>query len=162
MITLIAAVSLNGAIGRGGVMPWHISADMRFFKRKTMGHTVIMGRRTWESIGSKPLPGRNNVILSRTMPKGLRNTLYKRFEEALGKKSADGEIFIIGGGEIYRQAISMADRLCITRILKDVEDADTFFPEIDPSQWSSFMESAVYTDAKSGLEYQFVTYLRKH
>ncbi|MCF0168543.1 MAG: dihydrofolate reductase [Bacteroidales bacterium] len=157
MITLIAAVSLNGAIGRGGVMPWHISADMRFFKRKTMGHTVIMGRRTWESIGSKPLPGRNNVIISRTMPEACSS-----LEEALGKKSADGEIFIIGGGEIYRQAISLADRLCITRILKDVEDADTFFPEIDPSQWSSFMESAVYTDAKSGLEYQFVTYLRKH
>jgi dihydrofolate reductase len=137
MISLIAAYNNNKVIGKDGKIPWHCSADLKRFKELTMGCPVIMGRKTWESIG-KPLPGRKNIVVS----KG--NGLYpKEVEVVPSFKSAIigvqetyycEEIFIIGGEEIYRQAIPMADTMYLTHI-NDDSDGDAFFPEFDPEEW---------------------------
>ena len=160
MINIIVAVSDNLAIGRAGDMPWHISADLKYFKRTTLNHTVIMGRRTWESIGCRPLKNRRNIVVSRTMEPGegfeVAGSLKKALEMASGE-----EIFIMGGGRLYAQAISVAERLYVTHVHTVVEDADTFFPEITTKEWLLADRSETETDPDSGLTYEFAVYDRK-
>jgi len=174
IINIIVAVADDWAIGRDGDMPWHISEDMKFFKAKTMGGSLVMGRRTWESIGSKPLPGRENIVVSsRLAEEGLgyevpEDTAAGRtsaiavssLEEALEVASRT-EVFVIGGGMIYRQAIDIADRLFVTHVHTLVPDADTFFPVIDPEVWQLTERSNTTKDEKSGLRFEFRTYVRR-
>lgn len=162
-VTLIAAVALNGAIGRDNALLWHLSGDMRFFRQTTTGHPVIMGRRTFESIG-RPLPNRTNIVVSRSnpdIPEGVlrAGSLEEALDMAAGS-NPDGEVFVIGGGMIYAQAMASADRLLITRVFLSPGDADTFFPPVDADEWDITSESEVYSDEKTGVQYRFETYER--
>lgn len=138
LVSLIVALDENGAIGVGNKIPWHLSSDLRRFKAITMGHAVIMGRKTWESI-SKPLPGRSNTVITRS--RGFRAPgaqVVPSLEEALelARSARESEAFVIGGGEIFALALPMADRLYLTRVHTTVPNADTFFPLIDLSGWA--------------------------
>lgn len=160
-ISLIAAIGSDNAIGKDGRMPWHLSEDLKHFKALTSGHTVVMGRHTWESLGSKPLPDRKNIVISRSMQPTegceVRSDIdfLKRFK-GRGKKE---EIFIIGGGELYRQTLSIADTIYITVTGIHIESADTFFPKIDPGIWKCTAEE-VSIDDKTGIRLMFKTYGR--
>ena len=164
-ISIIAAAAENMAIGRQGGIPWHISEDFRYFKRVTLGHSVIMGSATWRSIGSRCLPGRRNLVISRSAaPQADAASgaeFFTSLDEALASTMAEDEIFIIGGGSIYRQAVPLADKIYLTTIHTTIEDADTFFPEIDPEMWTITSCSPLLTDEKSGLQFNFLTYERK-
>ncbi|MBR5035482.1 MAG: dihydrofolate reductase [Bacteroidales bacterium] len=160
MISIIVAVSDNLAIGRAGDMPWHISADLKYFKRITLNHTVIMGRRTWESIGSRPLKNRRNIVVSSTLEPGEGFEVASSLKKALEMASGE-EVFIMGGGRLYAQAISVAERLYVTHVHTVVEDADTFFPEITTKEWLLADRSETETDPASGLTYEFTVYDRK-
>ena len=144
-IAIIAAMSTDGTIGDRGKIPWHISEDLKRFKRLTMGHPVIMGRKTYESIG-KPLPGRTNIVLSRT-----GTSLASALEQC--RQRNEDMVFIIGGAEVYRQALPMADTLLITEVHRQVA-GDTKFPDYDRNEWA---EAA----REDGPEYSFVEYVRK-
>ena len=133
MISIIVAVAQNGVIGDKNALLWHISEDMRFFKRTTSGHPVIMGRKTYESLG-RPLPNRTNVVISRTIGEIEGCTVVCSLEEAVAMFSAEEEVFVIGGAQIYALALNVADRLYLTRVGYDYE-GDTSFPEWDESKW---------------------------
>ena len=133
MISIIVAVAQNGVIGDKNSLLWHISEDLRFFKRTTSGHPVIMGRKTYESLG-RPLPNRTNVVISRTMGEIEGCTVVRSLEEAVALFPAEEEVFIIGGAQIYALALDIADRFYLTRVGHDYE-GDTSFPAWDESQW---------------------------
>lgn len=135
-IHIIVAIDRNGAIGRGGDLLFHISADLRRFKSLTMGCPIIMGRKTFESFPKGPLPGRRNIVVTRN-PEYRRDGIEtaSSLTQALELAADAPDVYIIGGGEIYRQAITLADRLDLTEIDASVPDADTFFPPIDPELW---------------------------
>ncbi|WP_421857965.1 dihydrofolate reductase [Oricola sp.] len=175
VITLVAAVSRNGVIGRDGDMPWRLSSDLKRFKALTMGAPVIMGRKTFESIG-KPLPGRLNIVVTRnydwTADGALRvGSLDAAVElatahlEAAEPDPADpeaplpDEAFVIGGGEIYAQAFGFADRLSITHVLAEI-DGDTGFPEIDPEIWEEIHAEDVPAGEKDSHPTRYVEYER--
>lgn len=126
-LSLIAAHDPNLVIGKDGTLPWHYSEDLKFFKKTTMGAPIVMGRGVFEELNEKPLPGRENVVLSRSTTYDHVKTCSS-IENALEYLRNAEEVFIIGGGEIYRQTLGMADRLVITKIHKEY-DGDTFFPE---------------------------------
>lgn len=133
-VSLIAAMASNRVIGRDNRLPWHLSADLQRFKRLTMGHTLVMGRKTFESIG-RPLPGRSTVVVTRQegyAPQGVR--VVHSVEEALAASQGDGEVFIAGGGDIFQQTLPVADRLYLT-IIEEAFPGDAYFPEYDQSQW---------------------------
>lgn len=133
MVSIIVAVGNKGVIGLKNQLLWHISADLKRFKAITTGHAIIMGRKTFESIG-KPLPNRQNIVISHNPINFLGVLHASSLEEAL-KMTQDKEVFVIGGGEIYRQALPLANRIYLTRVWQDY-NADTFFPEIGMEQWS--------------------------
>lgn len=145
MINLIVATDLNNAIGKNGKMPWgFVKADLLYFKKVTMGHPVIMGRKTWESLPEsvKPLPGRTNIVVSRNTPCGIRDGVYFviSIEDAIRiALTMDSDPFIIGGGQIYEQSMPYVERIFITRIDEDFEYSDTFFPEIDEQKWETIV-----------------------
>lgn len=133
-VSIIVAIAENGVIGGGNKLLWHIPDDLRHFKRVTSGHSVIMGRKTFESIG-KPLPNRRNIVISRNPNyNSVGIEVARSLEEALAMTKDEPEVFIIGGGEIYRQTLPMASKLYITRVHEKYE-GDTYFPEPDPSEW---------------------------
>ncbi|WP_067709086.1 MULTISPECIES: type 3 dihydrofolate reductase [unclassified Erwinia] len=135
MISLIAAMAADRVIGMENAMPWHIPADLAWFKRNTLGKPVIMGRRTWESIG-RPLPGRLNIVISRQPGDAEGATWVTSIEEALKAAGDAEEVMVIGGGKIYEQLLARADRLYLTHIDAEVE-GDTTFPDYEPDQWQS-------------------------
>lgn len=157
-ISIIVAVTRNNAIGVKGDLLYHISADLKRFKAITMGHPIIMGRKTFESFPNGPLPGRRNIVIT-------RQEEYKRngievvgsLEEALKAVEGADEAMVIGGGEIYRAAMKYASCLYLTEIDVVRDDADTFFPAINRNEWEVVEESAVETDPRSGVPYRFVT-----
>ncbi len=154
MISIIVAIARNGAIGAGNQLIWHIGEDLRRFKRITTGHPVVMGRKTYESIG-RPLPGRENIVVSRQCGLCLEGvTVVDSLEQALASyaDADDREVFVIGGGELYAQALPLADRLYVTWV-DQTPEADTFFPIIDPAQWR-----IVWSETHSG--YTFTDYVR--
>lgn len=159
MIALIAALARNRAIGLAGRMPWHLPDDLKRFKQLTLGHAIIMGRKTFESIG-RPLPGRTNLIVSRqltTPPAGCE--MHSSLEQALASPAASGEVFVIGGGEIYALTLPMAQRMYLTHINAEFP-GDTFFPPFEASQWR---ETARITHRHAGVppfDYAFVNYER--
>lgn len=160
MLNIIVAVSENLAIGRAGDIPWHIGDDLRYFKRITSGNTLIMGRRTWESIGCRPLKNRRNIVVSRTLAVQEGMEVATSLEAALQMAAADAEVFIMGGGQLYREAMPLAERLYVTHVHTVIDDADTFFPVINPLCWSLTEISETFTDPESGLRYEFAVYGR--
>ncbi len=134
---LIAAIAKNGCIGKDGQIPWHISEDMKRFKELTMGHAVLMGRKTWESIPDRfrPLPGRTNIVITRqkNYPVSQGVEVFSNINEALQRHSQE-TIFVIGGAEVYRETMPRANCLYITLVDQTV-DGDVFFPKIDPQVW---------------------------
>ena len=161
MISIIAAVSEDYGIGKDNKLLWHIPDDLKRFKNLTYGQSVIMGKKTWESLPKKPLPGRRNIVLTDDPLECIdcSITAYS-VEDALGKCGKDDEIFIIGGGSIYRQFMPLADRLYITRIHKKAT-ADTFFPEIDPSIWESIEKEEHKKEDDHVLAYTYIIYHRR-
>ncbi len=156
MISLIVAKARNGIIGSNNDLPWYLPADLRHFKEVTMGHTVVMGRKTFESILQrlgKPLPDRKNVVIT-------RDRLFSYPGVTIIHDVADistlGDCFVIGGAEIYRQTINMADRLYITEVHADIE-GDTFFPDIN-SSWKEISREQHQADDKNQFDYDFVVY----
>ncbi|PKO97506.1 MAG: hypothetical protein CVU12_00550 [Bacteroidetes bacterium HGW-Bacteroidetes-7] len=178
-LSVIVAVAENGAIGKENRLLWHISEDLKYFKRTTQGCPVIMGHKTWLSIG-KPLPGRRNMVLSRSLIKSqeaiheISNLeihdnrhiipgaeLYASLEDALTDiHTSPYEIFIIGGGEVYRQALPLADKLYLTKVHLTVNDADTFFPEIDPAQWKEVFREFHQQGERFEHPFEFIVYER--
>lgn len=165
-ITIVVAVSSNGIIGRDGDMPWRLSTDLKRFKALTLGKPVIMGRKTFQSIG-KPLPGRPNIVVTRDAnfhAEGVEavSSLDAAIAKATELAEVDGqdEICVIGGGEIYRQAIALADILHVTHVETGVE-GDTSFPPIDPELWQEQDADLVPAGEKDSYATRFVTYRRK-
>jgi len=141
-ISLVAAVATNGVIGADGGLAWKISDDLKWFKRVTMGKPIIMGRKTFQSIG-RPLPGRSNIVITRSLDFSADGVFIARSITAaltLACEFEAGEVCVIGGGEIYRQTIETADRIYLTRVDASV-DGDTHFPEIEPGDWGEKRES---------------------
>ena len=134
MVSIIVAIAQNGTIGDKNSLLWHIKEDMRFFRTTTSGHPVIMGRKTFESLGSKPLPKRTNIVITRADREFEGALTAHSLEEAIRMAGEDEEIFIMGGAQIYREALSVVDRMYITVVERDYE-GDTSFPEVDYSQW---------------------------
>ncbi len=134
-ISIIVAVARNGAIGINNKLLWHIPEDFKWFKRHTSGHPVIMGRRTWESLPIKPLPGRKNIVIT-DVPEDCfpGTTCVPSLEEALGLMDSGQENFIIGGGMVYRQFLPIARKVYLTVVDRDFE-ADVWFPELSPAEW---------------------------
>ena len=178
---IIVAIADNNAIGRDNALLWHISEDMKFFRRTTSGHPVIMGRKTYESIG-RPLPKRTNIVVSRgtqapegTLLAGSLEEAYKIAEASIAEAVAQEVVaevndlqprksrcFVMGGGQIYAQAMQSADRLIVTHVHTVIEDADTFFPEIDPLYWHVVERSEMLHDEESGYDFEFVEYIPCH
>lgn len=163
-VSIIAAVAENGVIGRGGKLPWRLSDDLRRFRQLTMGHTIVMGRRTWESIG-RPLPGRRLLVVSRQADfhvgaKGVE--VAASLEDALriAAVAGDDDVFIVGGAELYREALPRAGRLCLTRVHADVA-GDTRFPQFDLNEWQLTASEHHDADAKNEHSFSFETYERK-
>jgi dihydrofolate reductase len=161
MIAIIVAVSEDWGIGKDNELLWHISGDLKRFKRLTSGNTVIMGKKTWESLPHKPLPGRKNIVLTDDPQECIENsvTAYS-IEDALSKCEPDEEIFIIGGGSIYRQFMPLADRLYITHVHKNAS-ADIYFPEIDLNIWKITEKEESKTDDDIDIPYTYAVYERK-
>lgn len=169
MLSLIVAVAQNGAIGRNNGLLWHISEDLKYFKSTTTGHPVIMGRKTYESIG-RPLPGRRNIVLTRgsleippvknpqTTSMEVVNSLDDVYRIA---QADDEEFFVMGGGMLYNQTFGKADFLYLTRIYAVAEDADTFFPPINESEWDLVRQSEMLHDEENGIDFKFIVYKRK-
>lgn len=145
-VALVVALDRNGVIGRKGGLPWRLSSDLKRFKALTMGKAIVMGRKTWESIG-KPLPGRLNIVVTRSAEYRAQGaetapTLDAALKLAAGRAEMPEEICVIGGGEIYREAMPIADRLYVAHVDADVE-GDTYFPDIDEAVWrETAVESA--------------------
>lgn len=175
-ISIIVAASQNGVIGRDGDMPWRLSTDLKRFKALTIGHPIVMGRKTFDSIG-KPLPGRLNIVVTRDMDWAVDGVMrVSSLQSALDLATAhlesihsqnedpDAElpeqIFITGGGEIYRQSMEIADTLFVTHVLAEIE-GDTIFPEIDPEIWQETHREEVPESEKDTFATLFVRYQRR-
>ena len=162
-VSLIAAVAENGVIGRGGELPWRLSNDLRRFKKITTGHALIMGRRTWESIG-RPLPGRRMVVVSRqadyrvdAADVRVASTLDDAIE--IAEAAGDDEAFVIGGAELYRAALPRADRVYLTRVHAEMA-GDTFFPEVSWNEWRLIESRDGKADDKNDHPHTFEIYER--
>ena len=157
-ISMIVARSRNHVIGRDNQMPWKISADLQFFKRVTMSFPVIMGRKTWESIG-RPLPGRRNIIVSRNADyQAAGAELVGSLDEALNSLSEFPRVFVIGGEQLFKQAFDKADRLYITEIDLDIEDGDTFFEVPNESAWKEVERTP---GSEGDISFSFITLERQ-
>lgn len=177
---IIAAVADNMAIGRDNELLWHISADMKYLRRVTMGCPIIMGYKTWLSIG-RPLPGRRNIVITKShfdAPESVVqvpdvasafvaaeevqvNAADAQEIQAAAAQCSAGQCFIIGGAKIYERTLAQADKLYITHVHTSVPDADAFFPAIDPAVWTLQSETPPETDPENGLQYSFAVYVRK-
>lgn len=162
MLSLIVAASENNAIGKNGQLLWSLPNDMRFFKNTTWGTTVVMGRKTYESV-DKPLPGRYNIVIT-TQPGWSANGVIvaSGLQDAVEKAKATNcnEIFIIGGGEIYKQSMDIADRIYMTRVHAQLE-GDTYFPAIDDKVWKLVSNIDFDKDDRHAYNYSFQTWERK-
>ena len=167
IISAIVAVDRNLAIGKGGDMPWHISEDLKYFKKVTSAHSVIMGRNTFASLG-RPLPQRRNIGLtsrpieySSPLKEGTSLESCRSLEQAYKLCEGEEEIFVIGGARLYASALQDIDRLYITLVDTEVESPDAFFPEYRDMEWKEIRRSARQTDERSGLEFESVVLERQ-
>ena len=158
-VSIIVAMAENGVIGRDMDLPWHISADLKRFKALTMGHHIVMGRKTFESIG-RLLPGRTTVIVTRQSDYQVDGAvIVNSLEAAQAAATDDSELFIIGGGQVYEIALPLADRLHVTRVHTEV-DGDTSFPAIDWDQWELVSAERHGADEKNDYDFTFESYRR--
>ncbi|MEN8884973.1 MAG: dihydrofolate reductase [Winogradskyella sp.] len=160
-LTLIVAAGENNAIGKDNDLIWHLSNDLKRFKSLTNGHHIIMGRKTFESF-PKPLPNRTHIVITRQtdykVPSGV--IVVNSLADAIDAAKSDNQPFIIGGGEIYKQALALVDKLEITRVHAVFENADTFFPEIDNTKWQEINRTTHNVDVKHAHAFSFITYLK--
>ena len=161
MISLIVAVAANGAIGKQQDLLCYLPNDLKRFKAITLGHTIVMGRRTFESLPKGALPGRTNVVVTRQSDATWDNTVVVHSIDEVLADAADKELFVIGGGTLYEQTIGRADRLYITHIHHEFADADTFFPAVNYDEWREIEREAHTADERHPYDYTFVTYERK-
>ncbi len=163
-VTIIAALSRNRVIGRGNRMPWHIAADLKRFKVLTLGHPVVMGRKTFESIlaeAGRPLPGRDNIVVTRARDlsaPGCR--VAHSLEEAIAAAAQAAEVFVIGGAEIYALALPLARRLELTEVDAEVP-GDAYFPDFDRGDWREVHRESHSLEGTGGLRFDFATYDRR-
>ncbi len=159
-ISIIAAMAANRTIGLENRLPWHLPDDLKRFKTLTMNHHIVMGRKTYDSIG-KPLPGRSTIIVTRNMDYAVPGCVaVNSLDAALTVSFSDEEVFFVGGADLYRQALPIANRIYLTEIHR-VFDGDAFFPEFDMRQWSETSREQHCTDGDNGFEYHYVIYDRK-
>ena len=159
MISIIAAVAKNRAIGFQNKLIYWLPNDLKRFKSLTTGHTIVMGRKTFESLPKGALPNRRNVVLSRTAKELPGCEVFPTLDAALQSCKADEDVYIIGGARVYEQAISIADRLCLTEVDDTPAEADAFFPPYD--DWQEVEREEHATDEKHLFAYAFVDYVRK-
>ena len=158
-VSLLVAMAKNRVIGINNALPWHLPADLKHFKSLTMGHHMVMGRKTYESIG-KPLPGRTSVVVTRNQnyaPPGV--VVVNSLEEAILACGDDTEIFVIGGAELFHQAINFADRIYMTEIDADIA-GDTYFTEFDHSLWRETGRASHAPDESNAYPYHFISYCK--
>lgn len=163
-LSLLVAMARNRVIGQNNKLPWHLPADLKHFKSLTMGKTIVMGRKTYESIG-RPLPGRTNIIITRQTSYQVPGAIVvNSVEDALlvceKTGTADSEHFMIGGEELFRQTLEICQRIYITEIQQDFK-GDTFFPEFDPDDWEEIQRDKHFSDGDNNIEYHFVILNRK-
>ncbi|MDD3877516.1 MAG: dihydrofolate reductase [Bacteroidales bacterium] len=158
-LSIIVAIANKSVIGKDNRLIWHLPADLRYFKNLTMGYPIIMGRKTYESIG-RPLPGRTSVIITHNMNFHAEGCIIVHsLEEAIKQVAAFEEAFIIGGAQIYAQALPIADKLYLTRVFHTF-DGDTFFPEIMEKEWQLIEETQMNADEKNNYPFAFMVYER--
>lgn len=154
-ISIVVAMAANRVIGRDNQLPWHLPADLQHFKQTTMGKPILMGRKTWESIG-RPLPGRTNIVITRDENYEAPGcVVVHSIEAALQTAEQQDEVMIIGGAEFYRQVLPRTDRIYLTRINEDFE-GDTLFPELDSSEWQEVERVDCDADEKNPHSYSFI------
>jgi dihydrofolate reductase len=158
-ISIVVAIAKNNAIGKNNQLLWHLPADLKHFKQITSGGTIIMGRKTYESIG-KPLPNRRNIIVTRQNIYIEGCEVVNSIGNALNVCKGDEEVFIIGGAEIYKQAMGITDRIYLTEV-HHTFDADTFFPEINTKEWKETERTDYQPDEKNQYPYSYVTLERR-
>ncbi len=162
MISLVVAASTNNAIGKNNQLLWHLPNDLKFFKNTTWGSVVIMGRKTFESV-NKPLPGRLNIVITRQANWQAEGVIVVgNLQEAIAKANAENfkEIFIVGGGEIYKESMPLADRIYITRVHATI-DGDTFFPNIVENNWQLVQAQHYEADEKNAISHTIELWERK-
>ena len=158
-LTLILARAANGVIGAKGGLPWHLPEDLAFFKRTTMGHPIVMGRRTWESIG-RPLPGRRSIVVTRDRSFAASGAeVVHSLDEALALCAGSDEVFVIGGAQLYAEALPRADRVLLTEIHADFK-GDTVLPALSGAEWNEFSREVHAATATRPFAFDFVDYRR--
>jgi dihydrofolate reductase len=160
-LAMIVAADLDKGIGRDNDMPWHISADLKRFKELTTGHSIVMGRKTWESLPKKPLPKRENIVLTRNRDFSAEGATVIHSIEDLDNLNLNGEVFIIGGAEVYNLFYSEVSTLYLTYVMERF-DCDTYLEFLKLKDWETIHESEVLTDEKSGTTFQFIDMKRKN
>jgi len=159
IISLIAVLGKNNEIGRNNRLLCHLPSDLKRFKAITSGHTVIMGRKTFESLPNGALPNRRNIVISRNKTLVIEGAeVYSSLDQALLKSMTETEVFITGGAQIYAQALSIAEKLYITRIHASFPDADAFFPPIDLNRWLEIDRETFPADEKNPYPFSFIEY----
>ena len=158
---LIVAIGANNEIGVKGTLPWHLSEDLKYFKRVTSGCPVIMGRTTYFSLPFRPLKNRKNIVLNAGGDPIPEATCVYSFEEAYAAAEPAEKCFVMGGASVYRAAVNDMDRLYITHVHTVIGEADVFFPEIDPEIWQVESRSEMHHDDETGYDFEFVVYTRK-
>ncbi len=159
-LSLVAAIAENFALGKDNKLLWHLSNDLKFFKTYTLGKVIVMGRKTFESIGKRALPGRMNVVITRDPSLHAENVLvFKTLDAALEHFKNSEEVCVVGGAQMYKEALSKADKLVLTRVSVSPE-ADVFFPEIKWENWNLISEEKHYADEKHAYNYTFQVYER--
>lgn len=158
---LIVAIGANNEIGVKGQLPWHLSEDLKYFRKVTSGYPVIMGRTTYFSLPFRPLKGRKNIVLNLGGDPIPEVICANSFDEAFAAAEPCEKSFIMGGASVYRAVINNMDRLYITHVNATIPEADAFFPEIDPGIWKLESESETFKDEETGYEFRFSVYVKK-
>ena len=161
ILSIIVAIGKNNEIGGGNDLLWHLPAELKHFKEITTGHTIIMGRKTFESLPKGPLPNRRNIVVSRNPGLKIEGAeVYASLDHALLKVMDEEKVFIIGGAQIYRQSFPDADKLYLTKVHAEFPQADTFFPEIDYSKWQEINRETFPSDEKNAYAFSFIELVR--
>lgn len=159
--SIIVAIAQNNAIGKDNQLLWHISEDLKRFKKITLGHTVIMGYKTFLSLPIRPFPNRKNIVIVDDKSVNIEGCVMAySIEEAIQLADENTENFIVGGGSVYAQFMPFCQKLYITKVLKDF-DADTFFPNYKENEWEVEEQSEIFTDAKTELPYEYIIFKRQ-
>ena len=161
MLSLVYAISQNGVIGKNGGLPWQVPSDLKHFKAVTMGKPVVMGRKTWESLPKKPLPGRQNIVVTRKLGYGAEGAdVVNSVEDAIIKAGAAPEVCVIGGAELFTEILPRTDRIYLTRILADVS-GDTFLPELSRNEWKQVERVTHAKGEKDSAAFETFVYERR-